>query len=90
MSVSYFSDTGHELVLALNEIDHLRATIATLRALLREAAPKCDRCDDIATWTTQGQENGDVLICGEHRKQSDPRWRPYDLGVRIKAELERE
>lgn len=82
-------------------LEQLERDNATLRALLREAAPKCDyyhnnfsgvgeiveTCDRIATWEAEDfVEDYHYYFCDEHRQGL--RAKKFDLGVRIKAILE--
>jgi hypothetical protein len=87
-------DQADRLLMAGRTNARLRADNATLRALLREAAPKCDhhpeQCDKIATWWAEDVVESRVALyyCEEHRNDYGVDHEPYDLGRRIKAALE--
>jgi hypothetical protein len=72
------------------EVIVLRAEVATLRALLREAAIGCDvqDCTAIGTWVHYDEEfhSPTFFCCDKHHDRTDEV--AYDLGIRIKAALE--
>ena len=58
-----------------------RSTIDTLKVLLREAAPKCTHCNNVAIWTEDGQNGRYCLF------HVSPLSEPFELGRQIKAAL---
>jgi hypothetical protein len=83
--------------MAMIPLAHYRAMQydnAALRALLREAAQGCAHCTKIATWETEDDEENLYYQCDDHHHDiADKPWlpqpHPYDLGRRIKEELEK-
>jgi hypothetical protein len=71
----------------LAHIDVLEAQNAVLRGLLWEAAPKCDECGAIATWSFN--DDGYILYhCDCVIDKVRIVGNPFDLGLRIRAVLE--
>ncbi len=68
------------------EYERLKAELADLRALLREAAPKCSSCGVIATLHYVPGIACHRWSCDEHK--GDIYYDEYNLGRRIKAALE--
>jgi hypothetical protein len=68
------------------EITKRDAEIAALKNLLRQAAPKCEECEALATgWTDE------TWLCETHRRElevSDDEWWPWKWADKIKAALE--
>jgi hypothetical protein len=82
------ADTGPslEITLLLAERKQLRADNAALRALLAEAAERCEVCGDLATrFNDDGAPYDTRYRCEKHAPDD---WRLADLSRRIKAALE--